>query len=191
MLRTVPSLAELNANELRVVAYVAAAALCFLAVIAARGRGVSRRLMAAWLLLGVLMFVLGLARVIDFGPWLTSVGRHQARIEGWYDDRREVQFWAVWGVAMATVVLAAALVSVLPRATRAALPSAVAATAIVGYVTLRAISFHDLDRLLYHEAYGGLLLNTLCELGLLAVFAASVAWALLRPGETREIAGGR
>ncbi|MGH7752883.1 MAG: hypothetical protein ACREN5_08715, partial [Gemmatimonadales bacterium] len=85
----------MNENGVRVVGYATASSLCLAAlVVEARRKGSSRRLQASWLSLAMLMGLLGLARVVDFGPWLTSVGRHRAQIEGWYDARRDIQFWA-------------------------------------------------------------------------------------------------
>jgi hypothetical protein len=176
------SVADLNANELRVAVYFAAAALCILALQATRARHGPRRLLVAWAVLAGFMTLLGLARVIDFGPWLTSIGREQSQIEGWYDERRDVQRWAVLAVASGTLLIAAALTLLIPRSARGALPSAVAAAGILGFAFMRAISFHDVDRALYQDAFSGLLLNTIFELGLLLLFAVSVGWGLLARG---------
>lgn len=169
-------LEELNGNGLRVAAYLVAAALAFLAVSReARTSDRSRRLAACWLILGLTMVGLGLARVIDFGPWLTGFGRHQARIEGWYDDRREVQYWTVWGVVAATALASLLVLLAAPRETRPALPASLCLLALGGFVAVRAISFHNVDAVLYRYHYRGLLLNTACELGLVLLFAICVA----------------
>lgn len=170
---------ELNSNGVRVAAYLLAAALCACAAMTgARSPARRRTHVAPWVLLAGLMVALGLAREVDLGPWVTAVGRHRAVIEGWYDDRRELQFWSVWAVAAATALTALVLLFALRRRSWPVAPAALAASCIVGFVLIRAISFHDLDALLYRRNYRGVLVNTGFELGLLFVFALCVAWGI-------------
>lgn len=176
---------ELNANGVRVSVYIAAAMVC-IAAGGASSRAQQRepRLISAWLALGNLMLVLGLARVIDFGPWATAVGGQHAQLEGWYDERREIQFWSVWGAIGATAIAAGLAILATPRQARAALPATLVAACLVGFVVIRAISFHDIDALLYRDAYRGILLNTACELGLSLAFTVAALW-----GATRSLGG--
>lgn len=177
----------LNLNGVRVAAYLAGSALCLAAFALERGRTRNRALLTVWIGLALLMLVLGLARVIDFGPWLTGLGRHRAELEGWYDDRRNIQRSAVEVIIIATVFLGIGLLWLLPRAMRTALPAIVAAVSILGFVLVRAISFHDVDAVLQRDAYHGLLLNTAFELGLMGLFVASVGWAIVA---RKERSGG-
>jgi hypothetical protein len=174
-------LEELNSNGVRVAAYLLAAALCACAATTGERSPAGKRThVASWVLLAGLMASLGLAREVDLGPWVTAVGRHRAVIEGWYDDRRELQFWSVWAVVGATALTALVLLFALRRRSWPAAPASLAASCIVGFVLIRAISFHDLDALLYRRNYRGVLVNTGFELGLLLAFAVCVGWGIYR-----------
>jgi hypothetical protein len=173
-------LEALNTNGVRVAAYLIGSGLCAAALLLERQRpSRNRLLLVVWVILALLMAVLGLARVVDLGPWLTDVGRHRAELEGWYDERRDIQLNTLRAVLVGTGIVAVGMLWVVPGHSRSALPPAVSAVCLLGFVLVRAISFHDVDRVLQQDAYHGLLLNTACELGLLVLFGGSVGWAIV------------
>ena len=171
----------LNANAVRVAAYLVGGALASgMPYGLPRGRRSQRLEAFSWVSFAIILVVLGFARVVDLGPWITSVGRHEAEIEGWYDERREVQTPAAMAVAGATVVAALCLLALtLLRAPRLALPSTVLVL-LLGFLGIRAISLHHVDAALYQWDVSGLSLNAACELGLLLAFSGSCLVLLLQ-----------
>ncbi len=168
------SLEFLNANGIRVSAYLLGGVFAVGVFLVRRREGDDGRGVALlWLSFAVILVVLGLARIVDFGPWLTSIGRHEARIDGWYDQRREVQGKVAVAVAGGTVALTLCVALVtLVRAPRLAAPSVLLVT-LLGFLAIRAISLHQLDAALYQTDFHGLSLNTASELGLTLLFCTA------------------
>lgn len=132
-----------------------------------------------WKALLAALVVLGVNKQLDLQSALTEIGRILSNQQGWYENRRQVQEAFIAGVAiMGLTVLAAALHLIwrAPRATRWAL---VGGVCLIVFVTIRAASFHHVDKLLGLE-WAGLLVNWLLEMGGLLVIIAS-AWRRRRP----------
>ncbi len=161
---------------LTVVAYLATAALAFGVVKRTPSfLREARRERTMWLLLAWLFVALGVNKQLDLQSAVTEIGRMMARDEGWYAERREVQREFVAFVAFVAIVVATALVFVA-RGTSSSLRVAIFGTvAVIGFVVIRAASFHHVDVAL-KDSVGGFRTNWLLELsGIAVVLLAALA----------------
>jgi hypothetical protein len=81
---------------------------------------------------------------------------------------------AVLGTIAITIVIAAAGMAIRRRSSRT-LAAFAAVAALLGFLAVRAVSLHHVDRLLYRRV-GGLEVNGIVELSLLGLVAAGLAW---------------
>lgn len=170
-------LEDLNDNTIRVALYVLAAACCLVAGAAERRATRSNRAALAWWLLAAAVLVLGLGRELDLGSAITERGRSWARSQGWYPDRRSLQRRADLAVLLAGAVLILVLLAAFRRNARTSLPAFCVLVLLATFVGIRAISYHDVDQLLYNHPWHGLRLNTAIEIGLTLGMAGSALWA--------------
>lgn len=132
---------------------------------------------ALWLLLALGMFALGLNKQLDLQSLVTELGKAAAHAGGWYEERRVVQviFIALVGVFG---LLGLALLWWLTRGQlRDFRLTLVGLAMIVGYVVIRAASFHHVDLLIRAEVLG-VRLNWVFELGGIAIMATGVVLRL-------------
>lgn len=170
-----------NNNEVRALAYLLAAACCYLA-----GRRESRShdrtrldlFPAFWFITAGFLALMGLGRLSQLGELLAYLGRAEAREAGWYEARRPFQAAAIAVIAGGWFVVTAVAVWRVPERRRRYLPAAVLVFTLVCFVAVRAISLHQIDALLYNYPIAGVRLASLLELSGLA--AASLA-ALFSP----------
>lgn len=134
---------------------------------------------ALWLLLALGMLALGINKQLDLQTLLTELAKYLAHSGGWYEQRRGLQ---VAFIAVVALVGAGGL-ALLAWLTRGQLRDfrlvLFGLTWIVGYVVVRAASFHHVDLLIHHEILG-VRLNWLFELGGIAIMAAGVVQRLRR-----------
>jgi hypothetical protein len=128
------------------------------------------------------MLVLALGRFTELGPWLTERGRHIAEWQGWYDDRRDIQETAVFAlIALGGAAVAAGLIW-SARASSREHPLAVTAVVyLVTFVGVRAISLHQIDRVLYTERAVGIRPNGVLEFAGTLLVGVAVLLALVPP----------
>lgn len=132
------------------------------------------RLRALWRGLAVLLLLLGINKQLDLQTALTEMARMWAKASGWYATRRPVQLAFIGAVALAGLATFRAVLLLAAgelRSLRAVLAGVVF---IIVFVTIRAASFHHIDRLLGTDV-GGFRLNWIVEVGgLLFVIAGAV-----------------
>lgn len=129
---------------LTVLSYLGCMALAVL-VVARRPRGAARGL---WMCIALLMAFLAANKQLDLQTALTATGRCMARAQGWYDDRARVQMGFIAGlVALVLIVLLAALRSLRGRLRGNGL-ALVGLAVLCGFVLVRAVGFHHVDRLI-------------------------------------------
>lgn len=147
-----------------VVAYLTAA---FLSARAAAKAGSDRepRGKTFWLIITALLFILGVNKVLDLQTLFTTAGRAHAKANGWFEKRREVQFYFVLSLGGVTALAGIAMVWFTRRSGTAVKLALVGLFFIGLFVFLRAASFHHfseilsdnwttLDRWLLHELVG-------------------------------------
>lgn len=135
------------ADWVTVAAYLVAAYLSALAAGHAGLKGLEpdRRF---WRIASVLLILLAINELLDLQTLLTTVGRTHAKMNGWYEARRGVQY-----IFVAALVGAAACAGIalwlLTRRTNWAVRLALAGLAFIGlFVLMRAASFNRLEEIL-------------------------------------------
>jgi hypothetical protein len=133
-----------------------------------------------WLALTILMVALGINKQLDLQSLATQIGRDVIKTWGLYSERRELQFGFIVAVAL---VCAGALVSFLWAARRTLKrrwPAIVGMLFILGFVVIRAASFHNVDAFLAARL-GGLKWNWILELGGIGIVAGAALRTVLAP----------
>lgn len=133
--------------------WVTVAAYCGAAILTARAaasRRARRHVIEGlfWRASTAALVLLGINELLDLQTLLTALGKAMALAQGWYEERRIVQFVFVLLIAAGAAVLLAAI---FRRTRRSALPVRVALAGFVFialFVLLRAASFHHVDSLL-------------------------------------------
>jgi hypothetical protein len=99
-----------------------------------------------WLGLAALMAVLCINKQLDLQSLFTQVAREFARADGWYADRRLYQARFIQGFALVGGLGGSAILIFAARAHNVwARVAALGAVLIVGFVIVRAASFHHID----------------------------------------------
>jgi hypothetical protein len=167
-----------------VAAYIVAALGCGLAAWREPQSDGTRRPRARpsrfWLALSGLMLALGINKQLDLQSLLTQIGRDVITAWGLYSERRELQLGFILAVG---VVCVGALVAFLWAARRTLTrrwPAIAGMLFILGFVIIRAASFHNVDAFL-GARLGGLKWNWILELGGIAVVALAALRILRAP----------
>lgn len=131
-----------------VAAYFASAALC---AIYARRLDPStcprrlRRNRVLWWGLASALVLLGLNKQLDLQSLLTAIGRGLAQDEGWYRQRRSVQLWFIVITATVGVAMFSLIVFAMRRDWRRNGLALFGIAFLVGFILIRAASFHHVD----------------------------------------------
>lgn len=176
---------------LTVVAYLAAAVGCALAAWreprldgTRRPRGRPSRF---WLVLAALMLALGINKQLDLQSLVTQIGRDVTRAWGLYSERRELQVGFIAAVFLVCLGGLAALSWAARQTLKRRWPAITGMVFVLGFVMIRAASFHHVDAFLAARL-GGLKWNWILELGGIAVVAVAafriVAAPPGRPGRS-------
>jgi hypothetical protein len=173
---------------LTVVAYLVAAVCC--------GRAAWREPMpggrtrskpaAFWLFLSAMMVLLGINKQLDLQSFFTFVGRRVLASLGMYQERRHLQVLFIGGVAASCLVLLGGSLWFARRSLRHRWLALIGMTLVMGFVVIRAASFHHVDALLASRL-GGLKWNWILELG--GIFIVAVG--ALRFGSFRRAVSTR
>ncbi len=174
----------LNDKDLRVVAYLLVACLAFAAAWQKTRQSGAREGLAPafWASAGVLFVILAFSREASVGSHIAAVGRAMFRGEGWYSDRRPLQKVVIFTVLAAGGVAAlggAALLSV--RGHRQLAFGFVTMMALGVFLVVRAISWHDIDGVLYRQSIDRVQVNAIAELTATALAGLAAAIATVCP----------
>lgn len=160
-----------------VIAYLAAAALSFAAGATRDRDGLER---AFWAASGAGLLFLAINKQLDLQSFLTAAGRCMAQLQGWYDSRRSIQFGFILGLITICVVGGISVLWILRGTLRRTGIALFGLVLITGFVLIRAIGFHHVDRLIGLQM-AGVRLNWVFELGGIAVFLLGCVQALAAP----------
>lgn len=126
-----------------------------------------------WRTVSVVFFFLGINKQLDLQSAMTEIGRMLAFAGGWYESRRIVQLDFIIGVA---AVCLTAIPIVIFWARKSPIQTwlvLVGSTFVLGYVIIRAASFHHFDRFI-SSRYLGFKWNWILEtMGIAVVLVAS------------------
>jgi hypothetical protein len=165
--------------------WVTVAAYLLAAVLSARAAGHAwlrreTRDSIFWRITAVLLVFLGINELLDLQSILTMVVRAHANTNGWYAERRWVQYLFVMGLSVAAVLAGIGMI-VLTRHTHAAVRLALAGLVFIGlFVLLRAASFHHLNEMLGRGAAAFNWGPVQEMLGILIVAGAAALYAFKR-----------
>ncbi|WP_435011801.1 hypothetical protein P12x_006035 (plasmid) [Tundrisphaera lichenicola] len=156
-----------------VVAYLLAAAACARAAWREPMPGGRRRSRPSgfWLTLSVAMLLLGINKQIDLQTLFTLLGRRILKANGLHQDRRTYQALFLGCVAASSLLLLIVSLWLARRSFRHRWLALVGMAFLMGFVVIRAASFHHVDTLLASQL-GGLKWNWILELGGIVVVAA-------------------
>jgi hypothetical protein len=166
-----------------VVAYFAAALLCFRQAVA-KPTSVSREKKVFWSTLTILLIFLGFNKQLDLQTLLTLTGRRIALAQGWYGKRRVIQLIFVLVIAIGGLLSVVVLGTFVRRHPELRLALVGLVTLLV-FVVVRAASFHHVDQVINLHV-GGVKMNAVLELGAIAL----VSLGALKAGTDRDNTGG-
>ena len=120
---------------------------------------------------------------LDLQSALTEAGRILALDEGWYGDRREVQAIFI-AIVIAVSVLFVGVLSLSAR--RIPVPTwfaIIGTVVVIGYVLIRAASFHHIDRFISRSVLG-FRWNWALEMGGITIVLLAKRLSLTHRGKT-------
>ena len=133
-----------------------------------------------WLILAALMVALGINKQLDLQSLATQIGRDLIRGLNLYQARRELQAGFIGFVALVCVIAMACFLWAARRNLARRGPAIAGMMFILGFVVIRAASFHHVDALLASRL-GGAKWNWIFELGgIIGVTIAAFRIALNR-----------
>lgn len=155
-----------------VLAYVAAMAA------ALRASRLAPRDRRFWLFLAVVLLLLGVNKQLDLQSALTAGGRCIARLQGWYAERRQVQFLFILGIGVLCIAVLLGAAVRMRGALRRIGVALLGFGLLLGFVAVRAVGFHHFDALLHTDVLGAQM-NWVLELGGISLILLN-ALAVLR-----------
>lgn len=133
-----------------------------------------------WLVCTIVLLGLGVNKQLDIQSWITLVGRNLAKMEGWYDSRRGVQYsFILWLTFLSFICLSLFLYSTR-KAVSGNVGTVVGLVLLFVFVIIRATSFHHVD-LFLHADIAGMKLNWVLELAGIGFLLLSALFAYFRP----------
>jgi hypothetical protein len=161
---------------LTVLAYAVAAYLCLRVYLQSGQQSGRERL--SWLFLSALMAFLCINKQLDLQSLFVQVLRDMARADGWYSERRLYQARFVKGFALVGALVGAIVMIFAMRARNIwARVAALGTLLIIGFIVIRAASFHHVDVVL-KSTLAGLRYNWILELTPISLIIVS-AWKTL------------
>jgi hypothetical protein len=140
----------------------------------------------AWRSIAMAFLFLGVNKQLDLQTALTEMGRLLANFQGWYDQRQSVQVAFIIVVAITCVAAAIILVRWAHKAPPSTWLAFAGSIMVIGYVLIRAASFHHIDRFI-GEKILGFRWNWVLEMGGISVVLVASRWR--RSGAERSRSG--
>jgi hypothetical protein len=129
----------------------------------------------AWRAVSVVFLALGINKQLDLQSALTEAGRILALSEGWYAQRRDVQLAFIILVAISCTVAAIILAIWAYNAPVPTWFALIGTTFVLGFVLIRAASFHHIDRFI-GERILNLRWNWILEMGGISIVLVASEW---------------
>ena len=161
---------------LTVVLYLTASINCWLAarkIELETSRDLHER--RAWRFIAILFLGLGINKQLDLQTALTEAGRVVAHLQGWYEERQAVQVAFVVVVAVTCLVMAISLLFWMRHAPAPTWLALIGTSLVLGFVLIRAASFHHIDRFIGQRILG-LRWNWIIEVGGISLVLLASQW---------------
>jgi hypothetical protein len=115
---------------------------------ARNARSWERKAFLFWSTICILMILLGINKQLDLQSLFTEVGRQVARHEGWYDNRRIVQFLFIILFGTTALVSFLLFAFVMRDLFRRFWLAFIGLFILIVFIIIRAASFHHIDEML-------------------------------------------
>jgi hypothetical protein len=169
---------------------VAAASCCWAAWREPHSHGTRRpRPSAFWLVLAGLMVALGINKQLDLQSFITQIGRDLIETQALYAQRQVLQAGFILMVVVVCAVALAAFLWAARRGLQGRWLAILGMLFILGFVVIRAASFHHVDSFLAARL-GGVKWNWILELGGIGTVGLA-AFRIVVAGPTRPSRGGQ
>jgi hypothetical protein len=158
-----------------VVLYLLAAGSCWITARELVLEDIGSNERRAWWAISILFLALGINKQLDLQSALTEAGRVLAHYQGWFEQRQLVQLAFIALVAIICLIAAIALLlwtRSAPTPTRLAL---MGTTMVLGFVLIRAASFHHVDQFI-GQTILGLRWNWILEMSGISLVLFASQW---------------
>ena len=129
----------------------------------------------AWRFIAILFLALGINKQLDLQTALTEAGRVIAQFQGWYGQRRSVQLDFIVLVAVTCMTAAITLLIWMRRAPIPTWVALIGTMSVLGFVLIRAASFHHIDRFI-GTSIVGLRWNWIIEISGISLVLFGSVW---------------
>ena len=106
-----------------------------------------------WLGLAIMLFILGVNRILDLQALFSNLGRDYAFQSGWYAKRRVFQFIAIIIIVFAAIELLKRLIVFMKDSLEELWLVILASIYLLAFTLIRAISLHYVDSLIYRKIF--------------------------------------
>ena len=158
-----------------VVLYLLAAVSCWISARELVLEDIASNERRAWWAISALFLALGINKQLDLQSALTEAGRVLAHYQGWFEQRQFVQLAFIALVAIICLIAAITLLlwtRSAPTPTRLAL---IGTTMVLGFVLIRAASFHHVDQFIGQRILG-LRWNWILEMSGISLVLIASQW---------------
>lgn len=133
-----------------------------------------------WNILALFLLLLGINKQLDIQSFFTEIGRVAARKQGWYQNRRSVQFYFVLIFGCFAFFIIACVWWVLRKKWKKYLIPLCGFLFLMAFIVIRAASFHHFDKFLNLKPFGARI-NWVLELGGIGILFYSTLEDFLEP----------
>ena len=129
----------------------------------------------AWLAISALFLALGINKQLDLQTALTEAGRVLAHYQGWFEQRQLVQLAFIALVAIICLIAAIALLLWTRSAPTPARLALIGTSMVLGFVLIRAASFHHVNQFIGQRILG-LRWNWILEMSGISLVLLASQW---------------
>ena len=134
-----------------------------------------------WIALSLILLILGINRLLDLQSYFTGMGRVISREQGWYGNRRKVQYILVVATFAVTMVAIISIILKINFVSQQFIFPATGLLLLLGFLIIQAISLHRVDRLMKLRLIG-IKINWFFELCGIGIILVALLWEFARTG---------
>lgn len=135
----------------------------------------------------VLMICLAVNKQLDLQTLMTVIGRCHAKLNGWYEHRQIMQRSFIRTLALVALLLALGTAWLLRASLRRNILAVLGLAMVLGFVVIRAVGFHDVDKLISTELMS-IRINWILELsGLVLILLSALPRLIVNSSSTHNL----